>query len=76
MSEELDPLSFRYQKALAPLARLSKDASVGKRIVEAAREIADLPAKEVVGRLVGGIRSFAAEAGLIDDLTLVVLRRL
>ena len=34
MSDELDPLSFRYQKALAPLAGLSEDASVGKRLSE------------------------------------------
>jgi len=47
-----------------------------KGIVEAAREAANLPAREVVGKLVSGIRLFAAEAGLIDDLTLVVLRRL
>ena len=47
-----------------------------KGIVEAVREAANLPAREVVGRLVSGIRLFAADAGLIDDLTLVVLRRL
>ena len=34
MSEELEPLSFRYQKALAPLVQLSKDASVSKRLSE------------------------------------------
>jgi sigma-B regulation protein RsbU (phosphoserine phosphatase) len=45
-------------------------------IVAALREAESLPAREIVGRLVSGIRLFAAEAGLIDDLTLVVLRRL
>ena len=34
MSDELAPLSFRYQKALAPLTGLSEDASVGKRLSE------------------------------------------
>jgi serine phosphatase RsbU (regulator of sigma subunit) len=47
-----------------------------KGIVASRREVASLPAREIVGRLVSGIRLFAAEAGLIDDLTLVVLRRL
>jgi sigma-B regulation protein RsbU (phosphoserine phosphatase) len=47
-----------------------------KGIVASMREVASLPAREIVGRLVSGIRLFAAEAGLIDDLTLVVLRRL
>jgi len=47
-----------------------------KGIIRAVREAADLPAREVVGRLVSGVRLFAAEAGLIDDLTLVVVRRL
>ena len=47
-----------------------------KGILSAVREVASLPAREIVGKLVSGIRLFAAEAGLIDDLTLVVLRRL
>jgi serine phosphatase RsbU (regulator of sigma subunit) len=47
-----------------------------KGIVSAVREVVSLPAREIVGKLVSGIRLFAAEAGLIDDLTLVVLRRL
>lgn len=47
-----------------------------ERILDAARGAGSLPAKEVVGKLVSGVRLFAAEAGLIDDLTLVVLRRL
>ncbi len=34
MSDELSPLAYRYQKALAPLVRLSDDASLGKRLSE------------------------------------------
>jgi sigma-B regulation protein RsbU (phosphoserine phosphatase) len=47
-----------------------------ERIVELARAAADLPAREVVGRLVSAARVFAAEAGLSDDVTLVIVKRL
>ena len=48
----------------------------GGRIVETAKAVSDLPAREIVGRLVGAARAFAAGAGLSDDLTLVVVKRL
>lgn len=48
----------------------------GGRIVDTARAAADLPAREIIGRLVGATRAFAAEAGLSDDLTLVAVKRL
>ncbi len=48
----------------------------GGRIVESAQAVANLPAREIVGRLVGAARAFAAGAGLSDDLTLVVVKRL
>lgn len=48
----------------------------GGRIVKTARAVANLSAREIVGRLVSAVRAFAAEAGLSDDLTLVVVKRL
>ena len=47
-----------------------------ERIAETARAGAGLPAREIVGKLVSEVRAFAAEAGLIDDLTVVVVKRL
>jgi sigma-B regulation protein RsbU (phosphoserine phosphatase) len=46
------------------------------RIIEAARAARELTARDVVGRLVSEVRIFAAEAGLKDDLTLMVVKRL
>jgi sigma-B regulation protein RsbU (phosphoserine phosphatase) len=47
-----------------------------ERIIEAVRAAGDGPARDVVAKLVSAARIFAAEAGLGDDLTLMVVTRL
>jgi sigma-B regulation protein RsbU (phosphoserine phosphatase) len=47
-----------------------------ERIVETTRAAAGESARDVVARLVATARVFAAEAGLNDDLTLMVVKRL
>jgi sigma-B regulation protein RsbU (phosphoserine phosphatase) len=47
-----------------------------ERIVGHVREILDIPARDVVAKLVAAARIFAAGAGLSDDLTLMVVKRL
>ncbi len=47
-----------------------------QRIIEIARAVEAASAKEVVARLVSEVRIFAADAGLGDDLTLMVVKRL
>ena len=46
------------------------------RIIETMKKVADRPAREVAAKLVSSARIFAAEAGLGDDLTLMVVKRL
>jgi sigma-B regulation protein RsbU (phosphoserine phosphatase) len=46
------------------------------RIIGATKEVSDRPAREVAAKLVSSARIFAAEAGLGDDLTLMVVKRL
>jgi serine phosphatase RsbU (regulator of sigma subunit) len=45
------------------------------RILDALRGLIGRPSQEVVARLVAGVRVFAADAGLSDDLTLMVAQR-
>ncbi len=45
------------------------------RILDALRGMIGRPSQEVVARLVAGVRVFAADAGLSDDLTLMVAQR-
>jgi len=47
-----------------------------ERILEALRGMIGRPSQEIVARLVAGVRVFAADAGLSDDLTLMVAQRL
>jgi len=47
-----------------------------ERILGAMRGMMGRPSQEIVARLVAGVRVFAADAGLSDDLTLVVAQRL
>jgi sigma-B regulation protein RsbU (phosphoserine phosphatase) len=47
-----------------------------ERIIETSREVESSPAREVVAKLVAAARIFAAGAGLADDLTLIVVKRL
>ena len=47
-----------------------------ERIIETARAVEAASATEVVARLVSEVRIFAAGAGLGDDLTLMVVKRL
>ena len=46
------------------------------RIIETARAVEVASATEVVARLISEVRIFAAGAGLGDDLTLMVVKRL
>jgi serine phosphatase RsbU (regulator of sigma subunit) len=46
-----------------------------ERVLSALRGMAGRPSREIVARLVAGVRVFAAEAGLSDDLTLIVAQR-
>ncbi len=46
-----------------------------ERIITALRGMIGRPSQEIVARLVAGVRVFAADAGLSDDLTLVVAQR-
>ncbi len=46
-----------------------------ERILAALRGMIGRPSQEIVARLVAGVRVFAADAGLSDDLTLVVAQR-
>jgi sigma-B regulation protein RsbU (phosphoserine phosphatase) len=46
------------------------------RIIEIGRDILDVPAMEVVAKYVSSVRIHAAGAGLGDDLTLMVVKRL
>jgi sigma-B regulation protein RsbU (phosphoserine phosphatase) len=60
---------------------LSETASPGgeefgdERILALARENRGRRSREIVAKLVAGVRVFAAEAGLSDDLTLMVVQR-
>jgi len=46
-----------------------------ERILAALRGMIGRPSQEIVARLVAGVRVFAADAGLSDDLTLMVAQR-
>jgi len=46
-----------------------------ERILAALRGMVGRPSQEIVARLVAGVRVFAADAGLSDDLTLMVAQR-
>jgi sigma-B regulation protein RsbU (phosphoserine phosphatase) len=46
-----------------------------ERVLELLRESRGRPSREIVAKLVAGVRVFAAEAGLSDDLTLMVVQR-
>ena len=46
-----------------------------ERILETMRQSRSRPSRDLVARLVTGVRVFAAEAGLADDLTLMVVQR-
>jgi sigma-B regulation protein RsbU (phosphoserine phosphatase) len=45
------------------------------RILAALRGMVGRPSREIVARLVAGVRVFAADAGLSDDLTLMVVQK-
>lgn len=47
-----------------------------ERIIETTLAVVERPAREVAAKLVSSARIFAAEAGLSDDLTLMVVKRL
>lgn len=46
-----------------------------ERIIEIMRESAGKPSREIMATLLSRVRVFAAEAGLADDLTLMVVQR-
>ncbi len=45
------------------------------RIVDIMRSCRGKPSREIMARLVSGVRVYAAEAGLADDLTLMIVQR-
>ena len=46
-----------------------------ERIIEIMRESVGNPSREIMATLLSRVRVFAAEAGLADDLTLMVVQR-
>jgi serine phosphatase RsbU (regulator of sigma subunit) len=46
-----------------------------ERILSALRGMTGRPSREIVARLVAGVRVFAGSAGLSDDLTLIVAQK-
>ncbi len=46
-----------------------------ERIIEIMRESVSKPSREIMATLLSRVRVFAAEAGLADDLTLMVVQR-
>jgi serine phosphatase RsbU (regulator of sigma subunit) len=64
-----------YTDGLSETASPEGEEYEEERIIEATKEVADCSAQEVAAKLVSSARIFAAEAGLADDLTLMVVRR-
>lgn len=64
-----------YTDGLSETASPEGEEYEEARIIEATKEVIDGCAQEVAAKLVSSARIFAAEAGLADDLTLMVVRR-
>ena len=74
---KLEPgdLLVMYTDGLSETRNPEGDEFEEARIVEIMREHRDKKARDLLGRLVAGVRVFAAGQGLADDLTLVVAKR-
>ncbi len=74
---QLDPgdLLLLYTDGLSETSSPSGEEFEEERIIELIRECAGQSSREIMARLVSGVRLFAAEAGLADDLTLMVVQR-
>ena len=77
-AERLDPCEHSVElRLVADLAaqHRCRRLDLGVESLEALRGMIGRPSQEVVARLVAGVRVFAADAGLSDDLTLMVAQR-
>ncbi|MGH9337945.1 MAG: PP2C family protein-serine/threonine phosphatase, partial [Vicinamibacteria bacterium] len=72
---ERGDLLVMYTDGLSETASPAGEEFDEERILELLREAKGRPSREIVARLVAGVRVFAAEAGLSDDLTLMVVQR-
>jgi len=64
-----------YTDGLSETASPDGEQFEDERIISLMRECAGKPSREIMARLVSGVRVFAADAGLSDDLTLMVVQR-
>lgn len=76
-STRLDPgdVLLLYTDGLSETTSPEGEEFEDERILEIVHESAGLPSREIMARLLSGVRVFAAEAGLADDLTLMVVQR-
>jgi phosphoserine phosphatase RsbU/P len=72
---EKGDLLVLYTDGLSETCNPEGDEFEDARILDALRGMVGRPSQEVVARLVAGVRVFAADAGLSDDLTLMVAQR-
>lgn len=75
ISFELGDMLVAYTDGLSETASPEGEEYEEARIIDATKEVSDRSAQEVAAKLVSSARIFAAEAGLADDLTLMVVRR-
>jgi len=73
---ETGDLLVMYTDGLSETRSPEGEEFEDERILGAMRGMMGRPSQEIVARLVAGVRVFAADAGLSDDLTLVVAQRL
>jgi serine phosphatase RsbU (regulator of sigma subunit) len=64
-----------YTDGLSETANPEGEEFGDERICEMMRQSRGRASREIVARLVAGVRVFAAESGLADDLTLMVVQR-
>ncbi|MEM6782823.1 MAG: PP2C family protein-serine/threonine phosphatase [Bacteroidota bacterium] len=63
-----------FSEAVDDDRALYTDARLAEVTAEAMHEVGDRPAAQLLGSLVADVRAFAAEDGLRDDMTMVVVR--
>ena len=73
----LDPgdLLVLYTDGLSETSSPDGEEFEEERIIQIMRESAGKPSREIMATLLSRVRVFAAEAGLADDLTLMVVQR-
>jgi serine phosphatase RsbU (regulator of sigma subunit) len=72
---EKGDLLVMYTDGLSETRNPEGDEFEDDRILAALRGMVGRPSREIVARLVAGVRVFAADAGLSDDLTLMVVQK-